>query len=135
MTEFMDTFAFIAWHDARDSAHRSVLEYFDDYDGRILTTEWILLEVLDSFTHPDFRITVAASLEQVRNDPMFEVIPFDPVVYRASLDLFTKRQDKHWSLTDCTSFVVMEQHKLTDALTADHHFRQAGFHPIFEKVS
>lgn len=41
--------------------------------------------------------------------------------------LFESRPDKHWSLTDCTSFVIMEEHGMTEALTADHHFQQAGF--------
>jgi uncharacterized protein len=37
------------------------------------------------------------------------------------------RRDKEWSLTDCISFVVMKERGLTEALTADHHFEQAGF--------
>ena len=40
------------------------------------------------------------------------------------------RQDKNWSVTDCTSFVVMREHNLTEALTADRHFEQAGFKAI-----
>ncbi len=35
--------------------------------------------------------------------------------------------DKEWSLTDCISFVVMEERGLIGALTSDHHFEQAGF--------
>jgi len=30
-------------------------------------------------------------------------------------------------LTDCISFVVMEESGITEALTGDHHFEQAGF--------
>jgi len=41
--------------------------------------------------------------------------------------IFSRRVDKAWSLTDCTSFVVMQEEGLTDALTTDHHFEQAGF--------
>lgn len=43
------------------------------------------------------------------------------------MQLYTQRPDKDWSLTDCISFVVMKQHGLTEALTADRHFEQAGF--------
>jgi hypothetical protein len=46
------------------------------------------------------------------------------------LTLFSRRPDKEWSLTDCTSFVVMQQERLTDALTTDHHFEQAGFRAL-----
>jgi predicted nucleic acid-binding protein len=35
--------------------------------------------------------------------------------------------DKGWSLTDCSSFILMEQERLTAALTYDRHFTQAGF--------
>ncbi len=42
------------------------------------------------------------------------------------------RPDKDWSLTDCISFVVMEEHGITDALTGDHHFEQAGFRALLK---
>ena len=48
-------------------------------------------------------------------------------MFERGLDLFVNRPDKEWSLTDCISFVVMREHGLTEALTADHHFEQAGF--------
>jgi predicted nucleic acid-binding protein len=41
--------------------------------------------------------------------------------------LYRGRPDKEWSLTDCISFVVMGERSLTEALTSDHHFEQAGF--------
>jgi predicted nucleic acid-binding protein len=45
--------------------------------------------------------------------------------------LYRQRADKHWSLTDCISFVVMEQEGLREALTGDRHFAQAGFAAVF----
>ena len=41
--------------------------------------------------------------------------------------LFDARRDKSWSLTDCISFEMMKEHGLSEALTNDHHFEQAGF--------
>jgi hypothetical protein len=43
------------------------------------------------------------------------------------LELYHQHADKEWTLTDCTSFVVMREREITKALTADHHFEQAGF--------
>lgn len=44
--------------------------------------------------------------------------------------MYSKRPDKDWGLTDCASFAVMADRRLTDALTADDHFRQAGSVPF-----
>ena len=46
--------------------------------------------------------------------------------------LYRERADKEWPLTDCISFVVMQEHGLAEALTADHHFEQAGFKALLK---
>ena len=50
-----------------------------------------------------------------------------PELLDRAVELFRSRADKNWPLTDCVSFVVMHDHKLTEALSADRHFEQAGF--------
>ena len=55
------------------------------------------------------------------------VLPCSQLELDAGINLYLSRPDKDWSLTDCTSFVAMQERGLTDALTADHHFEQAGF--------
>jgi uncharacterized protein len=59
--------------------------------------------------------------------PLTTVVPFDSTLMNRGLALFASRSDKDWSLTDCVSFLVMNDRGITDALTADHHFEQAGF--------
>ncbi len=44
--------------------------------------------------------------------------------------LYADRADKHWSLTDCISFIVMEDRGIRDALTGDHRFQQGGFNAL-----
>jgi predicted nucleic acid-binding protein len=51
----------------------------------------------------------------------------DAKTFDLGLSLFSRRTDKEWSLTDCISFAVMQQRNITDALTTDHHFKQAGY--------
>ena len=132
MTAFVDTFALIAWLNPRDCAHASVTAYLDRYSGRLVTTEWVLVELADALSTPEARATVVAFLQAVRNDPQFEIVGYLPVVYQAGFDLFAARPDKAWSLTDCISFQVMRERGLTDALTADRHFEQAGFRAVLE---
>jgi len=48
-------------------------------------------------------------------------------LFQQGLTLYKRRPDKDWSFTDCISFAVMQAEGLTEALTADHHFEQAGF--------
>jgi hypothetical protein len=132
MTVFVDTFALIAWLNPHDNAHPGVVEFLDGFTGRLVTTEWVLMELADALSAPDARAMVVPFLNAVRSDPLFEVVGYLPAVYRAGFDLFSARADKAWSLTDCISFGVMEQRGLSDALTADRHFEQAGFRAVFK---
>jgi predicted nucleic acid-binding protein len=132
MTVFADTFALIAWLNPRDDAHARVTAYLDAFTGRLVTTEWVLMELADALSAPTARSTTVAFLQAVRTDTLFDVIGYDPTMYRAGFDLFAARADKAWSLTDCISFAVMTDRGLSEALTADHHFEQAGFRAVFQ---
>jgi hypothetical protein len=48
--------------------------------------------------------------------------------------MFRKHADHGYSFTNCTSFVVMREMGLRDALTTDRHFAAAGFHPLLPTV-
>ena len=66
-------------------------------------------------------------LEAFIRQPQNELIVASDGLFRKGMELYNSRSDKDWSLTDCLSFVVMQEHGLNEALTADHHFEQAGF--------
>lgn len=132
MTVFADTFALIAWRNPRDNAHEVVGAYLDGFTGQLVTTEWVLMELADALSATEARATAVAFLRAVRADAIFDVVGYDSAVYQAGFGLFSSRADKAWSLTDCISFSVMKERGLSDALTADHHFEQAGFRAVFK---
>ena len=69
----------------------------------------------------------------LRQDPDVNVLMPDTEQFVAGIALYEARPDKDWSLTDCISFVVMERQKIARALTADHHFEQAGFVALLKR--
>jgi predicted nucleic acid-binding protein len=132
MTAFADTFALVAWLNPRDEAHAAVAAFLGSFVGKLLTTEWVLMELADALSAPEARSTAVAFLQTVRADRQFEVVEYSGAAYQTGFELFASRPDKGWSLTDCISFGVMTERGLTDALTADQHFVQAGFRAVFK---
>ena len=77
-----------------------------------------------------FQMT-AGFLQDMESDPDTIIVKHNDDLYHKGLKLYAERPDKDWSLTDCISFVVMREHQITEALTGDHHFEQAGFKAFF----
>ena len=131
MTVFADAFFWIALLNRRDEYHPVVRDFAMGFQGRMVTTHWILSEVADAFAGSSARQTIKALVTALENDPSVLLLEASAELFHQGLDLYHKRPDKHWSLTDCISFVVMGDRGLSEALTGDHHFAQAGFRPIF----
>jgi uncharacterized protein len=96
---------------------------------RIITTNYIISEVVALLTSP-LRIPksqIIAFMQSLKSSPYVEILHINPETDAQAWQLLTNRADKAWSLVDCSSFVIMQQEKITEALTNDHHFEQAGF--------
>ncbi|MCX6909596.1 MAG: PIN domain-containing protein [Verrucomicrobia bacterium] len=124
---FADALHFIALLSADDHWHLQAVALNREPPGPLVTTEWVLMEVGDGFSFPTGRPRFLRMLELLRQQPDVEIVPATSALFQRGVALYAQRPDKDWSLTDCTSFVVMQERGLTDALTHDHHFEQAGF--------
>ena len=60
-------------------------------------------------------------------------MPLSEDLYQKGMTMFVKRADKDWGLIDCISFVVMQEHEITEALTTDTHFQKAGFRALMRE--
>jgi predicted nucleic acid-binding protein len=124
---FADTFFYVALLSRRDKRHRAAHQWSSQWRVQIVTTEFVLLEVANFCRSPRDREKFAAFAKSLETNPLTTLIPCDSAWYQKGLAHFAARLDKEWSLTDCISFVAMEEYGLTDALTDDRHFEQAGF--------
>jgi uncharacterized protein len=124
---FGDTVYFLALVNPADQLHRRALAMNREHPMPLVTTEWVLTEVGDALSQPPHRTRFSRLLELLRRQADVEVVPASSALFQRGCALHAQRPDKEWSLTDCISFLVMEERELTEALTSDHHFEQAGF--------
>jgi predicted nucleic acid-binding protein len=97
--------------------------------ARVVTTNYVILELVALFTNPLRipRIQLVTTIETIKGATWVEIVHIDPTLDKEAWAMLKQRQDKEWSLVDCASFVLMQQRGITEALTTDHHFEQAGF--------
>ncbi len=124
---FADTHFFIALLNARDEGHSRAKQVENGPRLHLVTTRWILAEVADAMAAPAHRARAAKFLMLAKSNPWLKILYATDALFEQGCELYAKRPDKEWSLTDCISFVAMADEGLNEALTGDRHFEQAGF--------
>ena len=127
---FLDAAYLIALAVPADALHLKALQFMHETESSarlFVTTQAVLFEVGDALSKPKHRSAAFTLLSALEADDKVLIVPTDAGTYTRALELFHHRPDKEWSLTDCISFVVMGDNHLTEALTTDEHFEQAGF--------
>ena len=128
---FADTFYFLALLNGGDRCHADAARY-DAAQPSLVTTAWVLTEVGDALSAPENRRIFLELLDLLREAPEVCIFPPSDDLFARGVELYRRRSDKDWSLTDCISFVVMAEEKIDQALTGDRHFEQAGFHALLK---
>lgn len=127
---FADAGYFIASLDSRDPLHeRARTVAADRGPFSTVTTQMVIAEVLNYVSrggdhHRGLAVQMVRDLEA---RPDVEIVPQTDAQFRAAVERYATRQDQTWSLTDCASFLVMEERNITEALAYDRDFEQAGF--------
>jgi predicted nucleic acid-binding protein len=130
---FADTGYWIALLNPRDDLHQKAYATSRDYSpNQIVTSEMVLTEFLNSFSDygPRLRKAAARAVASLRDASQIVIFPQTSKLFERALKRYQEMADKSWSLTDCASFLVMEDERLKAALTHDRHFAQAGFQAL-----
>jgi hypothetical protein len=129
---FADTSYYIALTNPRDQFSKQALHWTAGFDGAFVTTAWVLTELANTLSRGPNRRLFLDMYDDLTSDDRVNVVPPTHEMLERGFALYGERLDKEWSLTDCISFVVMHDHQLTEAATADHHFEQAGFRALLK---
>lgn len=130
---FVDTVYLLALINPNDTWQEKALECAEHISGPLVTTDAVLTELADALCRSDRRAWAVAAIRDLRSDVNVTCVPVTAELFRRGFDLYADRADKDWSLTDCISFVVMQDRKIDQALTADTHFLQAGFRVLLRE--
>jgi predicted nucleic acid-binding protein len=110
-----------------DRKHGRAVELTEGYDGTMVTTTAVFTELGDGLADTPGRDDFTELVSDLRSDPNVMIVAAGLSLFERSLALCAARPDKDWSVTDCISFVVMKDRGISEALTGDRHFEQAGF--------
>jgi predicted nucleic acid-binding protein len=130
---FLDTAFAYALLNTRDQWHNRAVRWQARLAAEsrpLLTTEFVLMEIGDGLAALRFRSLAADVIQRLRSSSLVEVVPASSRLVADAFTLYVRRNDKDWEMTDCSSFVVMRERGLPEALTMDVHFQQAGFHAL-----
>jgi uncharacterized protein len=135
---FADTGYWIALVYPRDQWHQTALAFsrnITENNVRVFTSEMVLVEFANFFSRSDrqLRDRVANFMVYVKSQRNITIVPQSSEQFDQAVQLFSERTDKQWSLTDCSSFLLMAKLNITDALAYDKHFEQAGFRALLKQ--
>jgi predicted nucleic acid-binding protein len=124
---FVDTSFVVALVNKNDQYHSLAVDLTERFNEQgLVTTDAILLEIGNALSR-NFKQESVEIIEHFLTSDDVKVIHLYPPLFRKAFDFYKSHSDKQWGLIDCVSFVVMKELAVTDALSADKHFEQAGF--------
>lgn len=130
---FVDTAGWAACADGSDPDHarcRAARDHAIESGQTLVTTDFVVDETL---TLLRLRLGLAAAeawWRQIDGTRRLRWERIDGDRFEKARATFFQHRDKAYSFTDCTSFAVMRELRLTHALTTDRHFRQMGFQVV-----
>lgn len=126
----LDTAGLLCFYDHADARHADAVTFYRAEPHKF-THNYVLAElVILAQTRRLPRRPVLDFIAGTVKDPQVAIIWVDQALHDEAMNLLRQQLDKAYSLCDAVSFVLMQKRGLTEALTTDHHFTQAGFHAL-----
>ncbi len=125
---FVDTSFLVAFFNKGDAHHLDAREWVQDEEKSIFViTDYIFNEFLTVLLARRNKDLSVRAGETILSDPNIRLLRINDEVFEKAWTVYRMYEDKEWSLTDCTSYVLMKTLLIDTALSFDEHFHQFGF--------
>jgi uncharacterized protein len=124
---FVDTGAWYAAMVRRDRDHEAAKQFLKNNALLLITTDYVMDETVTLLLSRVGHSYAVRFLDMLQTSQKIQLVYLTPRQIAATAALFRERADKQWSFTDCSSFILMQEHQIQTAFAFDEHFRQAGF--------
>lgn len=129
---FVDTSGWGNLVDKSQPYHKLMVQLYREakqQERRLITSNYVITEVVALLTSPLRlpRPKIIGFVNGIKQSNYVDIIHIDKEKDDSAWLLLANREDKEWSLVDCSSFIIMKERGIKDALTNDVHFEQAGF--------
>ncbi|MGQ0813779.1 MAG: type II toxin-antitoxin system VapC family toxin [Gemmatimonadota bacterium] len=134
---FIDTSGWYALIDRRDTGHEQIAALVREHiqgGGRLVSTDYVIDESCTLTRARAGSVAAMRFLDLVHHTAALDLEWVGPERFAKAKACFRKHHDQAFSFTDCTSFVVMRECRVTAAITSDDHFRIAGFRLLPERT-
>jgi predicted nucleic acid-binding protein len=127
---FLDSSYLIALDASDDQYHSLALAHWQKLSENlppIITTSYIFAEVVTHFNNRQRHTKAVEVGGSLLDSELIRLVHVNESLFLKGWSVFRKYKDKNYSLTDCISFSLMLELGISEALTFDKHFTQAGF--------
>ncbi|MCH7733202.1 MAG: type II toxin-antitoxin system VapC family toxin [Candidatus Marinimicrobia bacterium] len=125
---FIDTSAFYAFFDKRDSQHKRVFKILKNSDDVFVTSNYVLDELITLFRVRKLSLAqFEPFINSLWSEESCQLFRVSKDIDLLAWDMLKKLKEHNFSFTDCTSFVLMKNHNIKKVCTLDKHFQIAGF--------
>ena len=126
---FVDTGYWLAIFNRKDCNHQKAKSSLKKLiNARVFVSDFIVFETITFFNSSLKNHNLASVyIDFIFNKENIEIVEVDQEIKKSAIQLFLKYDDKCFSFTDCTSFIIMAQYNIKFAFAFDEHFKQMGF--------
>jgi predicted nucleic acid-binding protein len=127
---FIDTMGWACLLDRREAKHGEAARLLAEWGQMrrsLVTTDHVVDETATLLMARRAGGVLGEFFELIGHSAALTLTPVGPGRFREACGYLLKHRDQGYSFTDVTSFIVMSELGMTDALTEDRHFEKAGF--------